>query len=94
MKKIEMAAFQHHSIIAFFIATYAYVNMGANLHTDAFNKSDIPRGTSNACYLDSNKFMKASLLRDCLTSLGGNPAYHQIEYIEMHFGHEEYLTIL
>ena len=35
--------------------------------------------------------MKASLLRDCLTSLGGDPEFRQVEYIETIFGHEDYL---
>ena len=35
--------------------------------------------------------MKASFLRDCLTYLGSDPTFRQIEYIETHYGNEEYL---
>ena len=35
--------------------------------------------------------MKASLLRDCLTSFGGDPKFKQVEFIETLFGHEDYL---
>ena len=36
--------------------------------------------------------MNASFLRDCLTSLGGDPRFRQVEYIEtLPFGHEQYL---
>ena len=36
--------------------------------------------------------MNASLLRDCLTEQGADPLFHQIQYIETTYGHEEYLT--
>ena len=35
--------------------------------------------------------MKASSLRNCLTALGGNPSFRQIQYIETKHGHEDYL---
>ena len=35
--------------------------------------------------------MRASSLRDCLTSLGGDPEFQQVEYIETYFGHDDYL---
>ena len=36
--------------------------------------------------------MNASCLRDCLTFLGADPSFHQIQYIETSYGNEEYLT--
>ena len=35
--------------------------------------------------------MKATSLRDCLTSLGGDPEFQPVEYIETLFGHDDYL---
>ena len=49
------------------------------------------RGSLSACSLDFEKFMKASSLRDCLTSLGADPDFRQVEYIETVFGHDDYL---
>jgi len=43
------------------------------------------------CPLVNGTFMNASSLRDCLTRLGANSTFHQIEYIETHYGNDEYL---
>ena len=33
----------------------------------------------------------ATSLRDCLTSLGGDPGFLQVDFIETYFGHDDYL---
>ena len=42
------------------------------------------------CELDTNNYMLAMNLRDCLTSLGGDGT-NDIAYIETHYGHRDYL---
>ena len=43
------------------------------------------------CYLDSNNYMPATLLRGCLQSLGATGT-KQIEYIETDYGNDDYLN--
>ena len=44
------------------------------------------------CALNAERFMKATSLRDCLTSLGGDPNFYQIQYIETFPENEDFLT--
>ena len=54
-------------------------------------KPDSSMLNRESCTLDADNFMNALFLRDCLTSLGSDPGFHQIEYIETHYGHDDYL---
>ena len=36
------------------------------------------------CEFDDSYYMSATSLRTCLTSLGANPSFREIEYIEIH----------
>ena len=49
------------------------------------------KNSISGCVLDNEHFMSASSLRDCLTSLEANSAFHQVDYIETYYGHDEYL---
>jgi len=77
------------------LITWAYVSSSSAGPLKNDNKIYSINGTSmskkEACYLDSNNFMKASSLRDCLTILGADSSFKQIDYIETQYGHQNYL---